>query len=883
MVEFPRGTVTFLFTDIEGSTRLLQSLGECYPELLSKHNELLRSKCRDAGGVEVGSDGDALFFAFGRATDALSAAVAAQRAIAAHPWPRSSSPRVRMGIHTGQPDLTDAGYVGLDLHRVARVTAAAHGGQVLLTQSTLDLVAGSCPEGTGFKELGEHFLNDLEQPLRLYQVLAPGLQDEFPAVRSLNAEKNNLPRQLSSFVGRRREIEEILSALGSSSLTTLVGMGGAGKSRLALQVAAEGMPMFPDGVWLVKLAGLSDPARVAQAVAGTLGVREQPGRALLVTLCDALAPKSLLLVLDNCEHLLEECAGLAVSLLDAAPHLKILATSREPLGVPGEMAYAVPPLALPEYSGPPQPKDLLRCESAALFVERARLVNRQFEVTGQNSEAVARLCGLLDGIPLAIELAAAWTRMLPVDQILQRLQGRLPQLSDRQRASNTRHRTLEASMDWSFNPLAEAEKAVLRRLSVFAGGFSLEAVEAVCVGDPVDQDDVLDLLARLVDKSLALVERQNERVRYRLHEIVRQYGGRRLDEADEAAIFHHRHIDYFVGFAEAAEAELKGAGQPAWLDRLEQDHDNLRVAFERARSAGDDEARLRLATALWRFCEVRGYVTEGRELLGAAITAGVQAPLILRAKALDADGRLAWRQGGYEGAVARFQESLALWREAGDRAGEANALHGLARAKTNLGRYEEARALAAESLALEDRLGDPQGIATSLNTLGEIARAEGDYERAAEHYDKCLGLFRRIGDAAASVSMLHNLGHAALARGRDREAEDFFAEALRLAAGLKDQMGVCHMLSGLAGVATHRGHAPCAAWLLGAAERARDLGGYIRERVDQAAFDRDLATTRRALDDATFQELWARGGAAPLDSAVAFALSAETNVPSVTR
>ena len=471
MPALPTGTVTFLFTDIEGSTTLLQRLGDRrYAEVLAEHQRILRAAFAEGNGQEIDTQGDAFLVAFPRASDAVGAAVAAQQALTQHAWPDGASLRVRMGLHTGEPHSGETGYVGIDVHRAARIAAAGHGGQILLSDVTHGLVVRDLPEGVSLRDLGEHRLKDLAHQHRLFQVMSADLPAHFPPIRSLDALPNNLPRQLTSFIGRDKEIADVKRLLSTAYLVTLTGSGGAGKTRLALQVAADVVERYPDGIWLIELAPIADPALVPKTVASALNVPEQPGRGMTDTLVDVLRRRTLLLVLDNCEHLLAACAGLTAALLRVCSQVHILATSREGLGVPGETLWRVPSLSLPDARRLPTPEDLVLYEAVRLFVDRAKATAPGFGVTSENASAVAQVCHRLDGIPLAIELAAARVNVLAVEQIAARLDDRFRLLTGGSRMVLPRQQTLRAAIDWSYNLLSETERALFGRLSVFSGG-----------------------------------------------------------------------------------------------------------------------------------------------------------------------------------------------------------------------------------------------------------------------------------------------------------------------------------------------------------------------------------------------------------------------------
>jgi len=521
MTALPTGTVTFLFTDIEGSTQLLQRLGDRrYAEVLAEHQRLLRDAIAKGNGQEIDTQGDAFLVAFSRARDAVATAVAAQQALMKHTWPDGASFQVRMGLHTGEPiSITDR-YVGLDVHRAARIGTAGHGGQILLSDVVSGLAARDLPPGVSLRDLGTHRLKDLREPEHLFQVVHPDLPTDFPPLKALDAWPNNLPIQLTSFIGRERETAEIKRLSATTRLLTLTGAGGSGKTRLALHVATDLLEHYPDGAWLAELAALSDPTLVPNAVASGLNVPEQRGHPFTETLIDFIHSKSLLLVLDNCEHLLPACAALADRLLRSCPTLRMLATSREPLGIPGEVIWRVPSLSFPDPRRLPSLEHLNQYEAVRLFVERARSNAPGFAVTSANAAAVVQICQRLDGIPLAIEMAAARVKVLTVEQIATRLDDRFRLLSSGPRTALPRHQTLRAAMDWSYDLLPERERGVLRRVSVFAGGWTLEAAEAICARDDVEASDVLDLLAHLVDRSLVIAEPHGGAVRYRLLETV---------------------------------------------------------------------------------------------------------------------------------------------------------------------------------------------------------------------------------------------------------------------------------------------------------------------------------------------------------------------------
>jgi predicted ATPase/class 3 adenylate cyclase len=881
MPGMPAGTVTFLLTDIERSTSILQRLGDAgYAKVLGEHRRLLSAACRQEGGEEIDMQGDAMLVAFPRAGDAVTAAIAGQRALLGHSWPPGAEPRVRMGLHTGEPRIVAGAYVGLDVHRAARICAAGHGGQILTSVTTSALIEGSVPAGLRLRDLGTHRLKDLLQPERIFQILHPDLPDEFPPLRSLDVFPNNLPRQLTSFIGREGEIPEVKRLLSTRSLVTLTGSGGCGKTRLALEVAAELIDAYADGVWLVELATLSEPDLVLQTVAAALGLREVRGRARLATLLDYLRLRELLLVLDNCEHLVAACAELAEASLRSCPRLKILATSREPLGVSGETVWRVPSLSIPEREHVPPVERLMQYEAIRLFVERVAAVEPAFTLTPQNAAVVCGVCRRLDGIPLAIELAAARMRALSLAQIAARLDASFGLLTGGARTALPRQQTLRGALDWSYDLLLQNERVLLRRLSVFVGGWTLEAAETVCVGGGVEAKDILDLLTQLVFKSLVLMEPQEGQARYRVLEAVRQYGRDRLEERGEAANLRKRHLEWYLRLAERAERELVGADQSAWFERLEAEHDNLRAALEWSKfEESDGDAGIRLAGALWRFWDAHGHLNEGRKWLEAMLPRSQSASPSVQAKALAGAGFLAWRQADYDGSIRLCTMSLALFQELGDLLGTGQVLYVLGMAAEGQGDFERAKRLLLESLAVCRKAGDKRRMAVSLNSIGEVARCQSDFAAARASYEESLALRREVGDKRGVGIALCNLGHVALHQADYEDAARFFGEALGLVWELKYKLGIAENLAGLGAVAAAEGHHAPAARLLGAATNLLNVLGAPLQPPDQAEYERSVAAARAGLSEAAFAEAWAEGKAMALNHAIHYALVPEAANP----
>ena len=837
MSALPTGTVTFLFTDIEGSTRLWQQHPEPMKQALLRHHALLQQSIESSNGYVFQIVGDGFCAAFHTAAGGVAAALAAQRALAAEPWGETGPIRVRMALHTGTADLHAGEHKageymsGLTLSHTARLLSVAHGGQILVSNATQELVRNDLPSLVELRNLGLHRLRDLTRAEHIYQVVAQRLPDRFPALRSLEVVPNNLPRQLTTFIGREREIAEAKRLLAETHLLTITGPGGSGKTRLSLEIGARLLSEYPDGVWLVEFAHLADPARVPQVLATALSVREEADRPLLVTLVDHLRPKRVLLLLDNCEHLIDACAGLADTLLRGCPEVKILPSSREALGLTGEVVFRVPPLSLPDSRIVPALERLAEYEAVRLFVDRAIAVKPDFTLTDDTAAAVVQICRRLDGIPLAIELAAARVRTLSVQQITAHLDERFRLLTGGSRTALPRHQTLRGLIDWSYGLLSEAERELFRRVSVFVGGWTLEASVAVCAGVDVDRYDIVELLGRLVDKSLCLIDGEGSDPRYRLLETIRQYGFEKLAETSEGQVVRARHRDFYLGFAEDAEPRLQGPEQVAWLQRLEADHDNLRAALRWSLDCDETEAALRLGSALSLFWDTHGYVREGREWLDELLAHARERPTSTvtarRAlgKVLDAASRTRARWSEFPQATEFLTQGLAVWRELGDKRGIAEALNNLAVGATQSGDRVRARVLVAESLALFRELSDKRGTAHALNNLAEILRSDGDLPGARALFEESVPLFEAIEERRGLSHALDNLGGILTAQGDYGPAEALYSRSRRLAEELGDNHAVATALRSLGGVAHHRGdHERARSFYEDSVARFREMG-----------------------------------------------------------
>lgn len=835
MTDLLTGTVTFLFTDIEGSTLLVRSQGEAWNGLLERHGELLRAAWTAHDGVEVGTEGDSFFVTFASAPAAVAATVEAQRALAVEPWPHDAEIRVRMGMHTGEASFSSGTYAGLNVHRAARIAGSAHGGQVLLSDATRALVADDLPDAVTLRDLGEHRLRDLEHAERIWQLVVDGLASEFPLISSLDATPNNLPHRLTTFLGREREIAEVGRLLADARLLTLTGPGGTGKTRLSLEVAAAALRHFPAGVYFVELSSITDPDLVLPTIAQTLNLPDRGARSPMQRLADHIGDGAMLLVLDNLEQVADAAADLG-QLLAACPNLSLLVSSRVVLRVAGEREYLVPPLRLPDPADLPPPDQLSQYESVALFIDRARAVKPGFEVTNDNAPAVAEICVRLDGLPLAIELAAARIRILTPQAMLGRLTDRLGLLAGGARDLPARQQTLRGAIAWSHDMLDEADRSLFAGLSVFVGGATIESVERVLAEGSAD---VLDGLGSLVEKSLLRqVEGVGGEPRFTMLETIREYAAEQAAADGRQEALRDAHLAAFADLAETLGPASMGPDKRLTLDRLEEEHDNLRAAIGWAVDGGDIASGLRMGSALWRFWQMRGYLAEGLERLERLLDAprSHDHPA-LRADALDAAAGIAYWQADPEASRRWYTEEVAARRALRDRIGEAGALYGLSFTWSVTPTIDEAGAsLAREAidgaLAIYTELGDDGGIGRCQWALGNLAFSSGDPDGAIRHASEARDVFARTGDDFMWAWATFTLAIARLGEGTDAaplppdaldEARSQLHAALRHFSDAQDVSGYTLVLDVLAVVA----------YRFGDLDRAARLSGAVRhlERV----------------------------------------------------
>ncbi|MGZ5097207.1 MAG: ATP-binding protein [Usitatibacter sp.] len=855
---------TFLFTDIEGSTRLWEEEPVRMRSALEHHDAIARLAVKNHHGEVVKMTGDGIHAAFHDPLDAIGATLELQQALADAANADGIRLQVRCGIHAGTPQRRDDDFFGTAVNRAARIMSAAHGGQMLLSEAVMRMLDGRLPVGVGLRDLGSVRLRDLGSPERIFQLVHPALRNDFPALRSLEETPNNLPHEVTSFIGREHELARAGELLAQGRLLTVIGMGGLGKTRLAIHLAAEAMDDYPDGVWFVELAPLRDPRGVVQAVASVLGVKEEVGRTVAESLARHVKDRTLLLVLDNCEHLVQACAELSRQLLSAGPHLKILATSREPLHITGETTFALAALAVPDLRLPFEPGALARNDAVRLFVERAVAAQPDFEFTERDAAAIAAICHRLDGIPLALELAAARVRVLSVQKIAERLTDRFKLLKGGDPTMLPRLQTLRALIDWSHDLLSEGERVLFRQLAVFAGGFTVEAAEAVCLCG----DDIIDLLGRLVDKSLVIRDAQAER--YKLLETVRQYAQERLDESGTGDGVRQRHLEFYVSLAASAKQGLMGSDQSAWLARLDQERENFLSAHAFADVAKDGgQLGLQLANGIKLYWSNRGLIELGhRVTLEALARPGAKQRNFARCRGLFDLGQFRYLVGRYAEARECLEESLAIARELGDRKAIAAVLQPLGLAAFGQGDLGVARDHLEEALSLANERGDKREVSAAASALGQLYRVAGKAEQAQPLFRKVVAIAREQEDAETIAIGLLNLAMLGVAGGEPVAAAGMLREALDIAMRLDSRRVGQSVIEVCAGLAASRQDSAFAAHLYGAAEAHALRTALRRDPADEAFLAPLIAQARAALGGTGFAAAETEGRARAYEDAI---------------
>lgn len=867
MSELPTGTLTFLFSDIEGSTKLVQELGETYYRILERHAVLIRDSVAAHGGNEIATEGDSFFVVFGDPTAAVAAAVDAQKALGAEDWPGGVDLRVRMGLHTGQAELGGDNYVGIDVHRAARIAAAGHGGQVVVSDATRGLVEKSLPPGVELEDLGDHRLKDLDRSEHLWQLVIEGLPSEFPVLRSLDSRPTNLKPPLTSFIGRGSELEQIrLGLLGDCRLMTLTGPGGTGKTRLGIQAGHDLLENFSDGVFFVPLAPVEDSDLVAPSIAGALGVGEEASRPLIETLTRYLEKKELLLVVDNFEQVMD-AASLISHLLDETTDLRFLATSREPLKIQGEREFPVDPLPTPDLASLGDAEALSAFDAVTLFVRRAWEARPGFELTDENAAAIAEICSRLDGLPLAIELAAARTRALTPDALLSRMGSTLGVLKSGSRDAPERQKTLRGAIEWSYELLDQAERDLFVRLAVFVGGWTLQAAEAVC--DPNGELDIniLDGVESLVDKSLVRYEQIGPDPRYRFLQVIREYALGPFDQHPSSGQIRAAHAEHFKGFAAEAGQKLMGSEQTTWLARIDAEADNLRAALRWAVDNDAAEVGLTIGGWLFRYWQLRGSFNEGRAWLEEVLALPSAAERTwARAKGLDSHAGLAYWQTDYALAQEEWTEALEIYRQIGDQQGVAWCHHSLGYDIGAQGNLESAVEHLAKAEELWSEISDGVSLAYSRETRAFLLAVLGKPQEGLDLLESIRGTFVDAGDKWGQANIHTGFGRCYMELGRFEESFSEYMVGMGLFIELGDLSGVAFTLEYLGEQAVRTDRYELAVRMRGAADAIKDaIGGGAPAPLLGLSDPRESA--KGHLGDEEIAEAYAKGRAIPSSGA----------------
>ncbi len=800
----PTGIVTFLFTDIEGSTKLSQEFPEILNTFLVRHNSILNDSVSYNNGFVFKITGDSFCCAFQNAEDAIKASVEAQKKLNSEDR-KEAVIKVRMGIHSGMAEWSGTDYMGyITLARTARVMSAAYGGQILISEKAYEIRKIEFLKDVSFRDLGNRRLKDLIQPVRLYQILSADIRADFPPLKTLDARPNNLRVQLTSFIGREKEIAVIKKLLSDTRLLTLIGPGGTGKTRLSLQVAADLIDEYANGVFICELAAVSDPSFILQTIMDSIQVKEEPEKSLYQTLIDFLREKEILMILDNCEHLIAGCSDLAEKLLQNCPGIKIIATSREALNCSGEQTYRLPSLSVPGKSNFNSPEQLTQYESVRLFIERALSVNHNFRVNNDNAPALAGICIRLDGIPLAIELASARTKVLSVEKIFERLDNRFNLLTGGSRTALPRQQTLKALIDWSYDLLSEEEKILWGRLSVFSEGWTLESAEGICSDEKIAEGHILDLLSHLVEKSI--ISYDEEKDRYSILETLNQYGEGKLKESNEEEKLFSKHLNYFAEHSSLSYFKISGKTNSQWLDHTETEHNNFISAIDRSVISGEKEKGSLIAAELGHFWITRGHYLTGIKLIESLLNDDSGISKHALSKLFSVAGNLNRAQGKFEKARKFYERGLSLSREIQNKNEIAVTLIGIGNVEAEIGNFEKAQSFFEESLKVSRECNFDSGISFSLNNLGNVALIMGNFNLAEMYTKESLEINRKTQNKHDIAFSLDTMGNIMTETGNLELAQEYLEESLKLTREIGDKSGIAFALMNLSGISNRNGN-----------------------------------------------------------------------------
>lgn len=791
--------VTFLFTDIEGSTKLAQEYPDTYHSILNLHDDLLAEVIKSNNGFVFKKIGDAFCSSFDNAQDSINAAVQIQQKLI-EAFKDGCMLKVRIGIHSGEAEFVNGDYIGyVTLSRVQRLMSIAHGGQILITKEVYKSLEEINENKISFKDFGKRKLKDIIVPENVYQIVAENIPADFPPLKSIDARRNNIPLELTSFIGRKKEIAEIRSLLSEVRLLTLIGFGGTGKTRLSIHIASILLDEFSHGVWFVELAKLSEPSYILQEIASALNVTTDEKRNKLDVLTDFLREKEILLILDNCEHLIAECAGIVESLLQNCPGIKIIVTSRESLHIPGEYIYQVPTLSLPDSKGNSSVESLIEYESVRLFLERVTSVQHGFKITNSNAHIISQLCTALEGIPLAIELAAARVKVLPVEKILERLKDRFNLLTGGKRTLLPRQQTMRALIDWSYELLSEKEKLLFQRLSIFSGGWSLEAAEKICQDNFLLEEEVLDLLSNLSDKSLIKVYETEDNTRYTMLETIKTYGDEKLTQSNYKNILQEKHFDFYYKFTEQSESGLMGKEQGEWLKKIALENENIRECLKWSLGYNPD-LTLRLSVALGKFWELRSHFTEGLGYMRKSLELAKSGDLNLKAKAMYWSGLYLLNQGNYIESKKYLNECLNIFRDINNKDGEALTLISLATMSLFENDYEKLNLYSEQSYSISSEISNKSYIARNLQNIALGLMQQGKHDEARIKLEESISLYREVNDALQLAKIIGNIGALEYLLSNYDKAISAFEESLKIRNELGDKQGIAIALSNLGSV-----------------------------------------------------------------------------------